>query len=665
MNPIRFDKPGGIVPRLSPRQLPDGAAQVAANVSVLSGEWEPMRKPKHAWAPAVTVDPLLSIHKLDADTWLGWTIAGVRVVESPLPGEARYIITGDGCPRLTTKALASPVSAVGKPASSLALGVPTPQVAPSVAASGGTGAAVSRFYVYTFYSDRNEESSESAPSALVTGKVDDTWALTGMDSAPPNSGTITGASKTATQVTFSLAARHYCRVGDEFTVGSILGMTDANGVWEVAAVPATNQITIDLVTAQTYTSGGTWARTVPWGTCTKRIYRTSGTLGDFQLVAEGVTGTTYNDTILDANMLGDSLVSTGWVPPDAKMTGVVAMPGGILAGFIEDTKVLCFSEPYQPHAWPVAYQRTQTDKIIGIAAFDTNLAVATAGVPVVYSGIDPAGMSPTRHEKPFPCTSRASVVSVADAALFSTSTGLVRVDLSGVQMMTDPLFTPQQWHDLQPANISCAYDGTRLYIGTPVQDRLFVLDLGQGGAMVTAYQRQGCTWADPSTGSLYFCVGAKVYEFDSLDTAPATFDWMSAEFVLQKPAAIGAAKVEFDQAYYADMAALIAAEIAEVVAANQILMAGTWGGRGGLGLAAMNEIEMNGSILAPIPDASPSIALTIYANGVVVFSGVIPNEKAFKLPAGYRAHTLAYRWQANTKVRCLVLGETMKSLAGA
>ena len=129
--------------------------------------------------------------------------------------------------------------------------------------------------------------------------------------------------------------------------------------------------------------------------------------------------------------------------------------------------------------------------------------------------------------------------------------------------------------------------------------------------------------------------------------------------------AIGAAKVEFDQAYYADMAALIAAEIAEVVAANQILMAGTWGGRGGLGLAAMNEIEMNGSILAPIPDASPSIALTIYANGVVVFSGVIPNEKAFKLPAGYRAHTLAYRWQANTKVRCLVLGETMKSLAGA
>ena len=64
--------------------------------------------------------------------------------------------------------------------------------------------------------------------------------------------------------------------------------------------------------------------------------------------------------------------------------------------------MLCFSEPYQPHAWPVAYQRTQTDKIIGIAAFDTNLAVATAGVPVVYSGIDPAGMSPTRHEKPFP-----------------------------------------------------------------------------------------------------------------------------------------------------------------------------------------------------------------------------------------------------------------------
>lgn len=668
---MRITAPGGIIPRLSGRQLPENGAQVAANVSVQPGEWRPLRKPSFAWQPTFSVDPLLSMFRLDTDTWFGWPTANVRVERAPIEGEARYIVSGDGIPKVITKALATPASASGLPAAARALGVPTPLVAPTVNHSGGAGAAVSRFYLYTFYSEWNEESSGSPVSPLVTGKVDGTWALSSMDAAPPNSGVVVGAVIGSGTVTVQFAARHYCRVGDQIALAGIGGMTEANGVWTLTAIPGVDKVTFALAATHAYTAGGTWTRTVPWGTCTKRIYRTSGTTGDFQLVAEGVSGTSYNDTILDADIPGDSYITEGWVPPPPTLTGIVAMPNGMLVGFIAGGRTLYLCEPYQPHAWLEAYKRTVPDDVVGIAAFDTNLAIVTAGLPLVLTGIDPTAMSFTRHLKPFPGVSRASVVSIANAVLFATRNGLARMDLAGVEVFTEALFMPEQWNALQPASMTCAFDGTRLFISTPVENRLYTLDLINGGAMVTAYQRLNATWADPRTGALHFALGSKVYEFDAFDTAPMMMDWMSREFVVAKPANIGAAKVEHDTAYDEQAIAAIAAERAAIIAANQVIMAQPQGGRGAIGARALNVIEINGSILEQLPEATPTIAFTLYAGKrlsgemVVVYSKTIPDARAFRLPAGFKPDRFAVRIQANTQVAAIVLAETMRALAEA
>lgn len=665
MTALRITNPGGLIPRLAARALPEGGAQVAANVSVLPGEWRPMRKPRFLWAPSFSPDALQSVYRLDDTTWFGWTRANVRVERAPLEGEARYIITGDGVPKVLTKALALPVSASGKPAGARSLGVPSPLVKPSVAASGGSGANVTRFYLYTFVSDWVEEGSTSPVSTVLTGKVDDTWNITGMDATPANSGTVIGATKTATTVTFQTNANHYLRVGDEFTVGSIVGMTDANGVWTASAVPDATHVTITLTTAQTYTSGGAWARTTPWGPCTKRLYRTTGTTGDFQLVAENIAGTSYADTLTDALIPGDSIVSEGWGPPPATLTGIVGMPNGMIVGFLEGGRTLCFAEPYQPHAWPEAYQIKLPDDVVGIATWDTYIGVATKGMPMVLNGVQPGQLSQTRHAKPFPCVSRSSVCSIADGCVFATKNGLARMDIGGVMVFTEPLFMPEQWNALQPANLSCAFDGTRLFLATPVQNRLFVLNLIDGGAMVNAFQRLNCTHADPRTGDLYFALKDKVYRFDSFDTAPMVMDWMSREYVLAKPANLGAAKVEYDEAYSAEARIAIAAERAEIIAANQALMASAGGGRGALNQRSLNVIEINGSILADLPVPDPAVSFTYYVNGKLVFSTQITSQKGFRLPAGYRADTFAVRLQANTQIRAVVLADTPSALAGA
>ena len=48
------------------------------------------------------------------------------------------------------------------------------------------------------------------------------------------------------------------------------------------------------------------------------------------------------------------------------MKGLIALPNGVFAGFTG--KRICFSEPFLPHAWPVAYRITLEEEIVSIAA---------------------------------------------------------------------------------------------------------------------------------------------------------------------------------------------------------------------------------------------------------------------------------------------------------
>ena len=668
MPAIRITQPGGIVPRYGARQLPGDSAQAAANVSMLSGEWQPMRKAKELWSPSLA-QALQSIFRLDDTTWLGWAQAGVNMERTAIEGESRFAYTGDGVPKITTKTLASPVTASGNPAAARTLGIPAPQAAPTLGHAGGTGAAVTRFYVYTFYSDWNEESAPSLVSPVVTGKVDGTWTVGGMDPSPPNTGAITGAAYSAGFVTVTFSAtNHYARGSDQITIAGIVGMTDLNGVWTIDSSPAPNQVKIALVTAQAYTCGGTWTRLNPWGACTKRIYRTAGTKADFQMVVKDIpSGTTsYADTLLDAAIPGDSLLSQTWAPPPVNMIGLVAMQNGVLAGWINGGRTIYFSEPYQPHAWPDNYKKKVQADIVGIAPFDANLGVATKGLPSIFSGYEPAQMSVTQHNKPFPALSRYSVSSAPDGIVFATKNGLARMDLSGVGMLTDALFTPEAWNALAPASMQCAYDGTRLYFYTTTSPkRMFILNMAEGGAMVNAYQPVDAMRADPMTGDLYFAYGKKAYVFDSFDTAPMTIDWWSKEYLIDFPVNMGAAKVEYDESYSASALAAMAAERAAAIAANAANMALPAGGRGAYGARAWNSIEFNGSILGSVPDTSLFTSFTLYANGKVVCTKTVTSQKGFTLPSGYKADNFSVRIQSNTLIRAVVIADTPKSLADA
>lgn len=638
----------GMLPRVAERLLGDGAAVDATNVNLTSGEIRPIKRPLLVNTPSVS-GPWLSVHRAEwngAQVWLAWN-KDVDVARAPLPSsvEARYYWTGDGEPRYAKFS--------DLPSTFYALGVPRPQAAPGVSVTGGTGLDVSRFYVYTFYSALNEESRESPVSALVTGKVDGTWAITGMDAFPANSGTIS-VSHSGGVSTCTNTGNHWLRVGDEVVIaGSTVAVSEVTSA-SVFKVPGD------------FTGATSWARKAPWNTAgmKRRLYRSTGTAGTFQLVHDDV-GTSYNDTLSDAQILGDELISQAWDPPPSNLRGLIALPNGAMAGFFGNQ--LCFSEPYQPHAWPEAYRRATDFEIVGIESFGTTVVACTRGRPYVAQGTEPENVVLESVDKVWPCLSKRSVVSIGDAVLYATSHGMAYVGMGGSMIWTEAFYSREEWTPLDPATM----------VSATAEGRVFVRFIGTDGAkgvlvFSPAEASMGLTmlslvpdelYADPLNGKLYLVDSEGIHQYDAGVGPRLSYSWKSKEYHLPNPINLGAAKVDFvgemTQADY-DKAQ---ADYAAAVAYNQTLLP-SYSGFGALNGAAINASELNGSNLEPaaLPDIE-SMTFTLYCDGLAVYSRkLVADQSAFKLPAGFRAENIAVGLTGTLRVKTVKLAESMTGL---
>lgn len=184
-----------------------------------------------------------------------------------------------------------------------------------------------------------------------------------------------------------------------------------------------------------------------------RLYRSNvGTSSAaFQFVAEiPVATTSYTDTVKAAE-LGEQIPTTTWLEPPANLRGLVGMPNGIMAGFFGNTVAFC--EPYVPYAWPVEYQVTTEFPIVGMAAFGQTLFVGTTGNPYFISGSDSASMSAQKMESNQACASARSIAAVQGGVLYASPDGLCVADASGVKVVSQGLYTREDWQALTPSSM--------------------------------------------------------------------------------------------------------------------------------------------------------------------------------------------------------------------
>ena len=658
----------GARPKIDKRLLQDGMAQDCENLILTSGRLDPLYTPLQLVATrSGTIKSIYRMYDSSGDDyWLNWT-SDVDVVRGPVAGDTSFRIyyTSDEFePRTTNLALAT--TAAPYPTACYVLGVTPPTTAPAVSSTGGvSGTTETRAYVYTFVTAWGEESAPSPASSAVTGKIDDTWTVASMQTAPANSYATSAVSYAAGYLTVTVGSTFGLRAGEYVTLAA-LAPAVLNASWKVYDVPSSTTFRIAMSSPGAITDQvGTATRDAPHNTSGmfKRVYRsvTANGATDYYLVVDNLAVATTSTTDT-ATTIGEPCPTTGWIMPPVGLQGLRVLPSGALVGFSANS--VYFSEPYAPYAWPLAYRLTVDFPIVGIGVFGQTVVILTSGQPYATSGADPASMSsPAKIDQNWPCLAKRGIAEFSGQVVYPTTLGLASIGPAGAQLLTQDLYSQIDWAVINHATFTAAHYDNRYYthVAYDTVDKTLIISNDIG--VVSLGFQPTALFNDPSSGALYAAYGGYIYKWNASTGVYSTFSWTSKEYLVPEPVNIGAARLDATfTVSAADIAAAAAANDA-IIAANAVrIAAGTVGGS--LNKARVNGLQVNGSLLRnmnSVEEAS-SVTVQLYVDSTLYHSAVVSTSSIFRLPATRKYDNFYWRLTGNIPIRSLVYGETPLSL---
>ena len=590
---------GGIAPQLSPRLLADTLAQTAENVILDSGRLVPLTDNSTVQALDTTGQNSIFKYETGGNTyWLEWADEGVDVVLGPIAGDNtdRVYWTGEGgsFPRMSNNTLVT-TGGAPYPNASYRLGIPAPTAAPSATISDSdvTGSAIGfdgssasiviiadeTITLTTAQYDRLSTGDlvkySDGGGTVITGLADDTiyHVIKGTSPKIKLASTASNAvAGTAINLTGVGAGSSHSvtplddKTQTKYSTSYVYTFVSAYGE---EGPPSAASTVFDKVDGQTVTISGletslSGAGRTNTNITHKRIYRsnTGSNTTAFQFVKEVTLATASTTDNTNNSALAEVIPSTYWIPPpnevsadypDGPLKGLTPMPNGIFAGFTG--KRICFSEPYMPHAWPVAYRITLEEEIVGIQMAGQGLIVGTKGTPYLIVGADPQSMSVVRIEAAQACLSKTSMVDMGPYVLYAGADGLIAASGTDVSVVTEGIVSPEQWRaDYYPSSLrGFLWEGR--YVGLYTSGSNyggFIFDpRGDQMNTLTTLTQTATTdvtggYTDPDDNELYLIVdtsgGPKIEKFQGT-TTNKTFTWKSKEYVPERPCSMSFVKV--------------------------------------------------------------------------------------------------------------------------
>jgi len=569
----------GLAPRISPRLLGDTLAQTATDVNLESGRLVPITD-NSTVNPSNGVSTLASttkngIYKYtdSPERWLQFD-EDVDVVPGPIAGDTNNTVywTGQAFPRMGRSATL--INSAPYPDGFYRLGIPAPTAAPTVAVAAPT--TINATITTTGTSGILTVTTASNHGAVVGTFV----ALAGFS-------TTTGITAEEINGTFKIVTIPSATTLTIETNGVATSAATSSSVTDGASFNGPSDASLDFETSYVYTYVSAYGEEGPPSAAStvvttddnqtvnlsdlqtstnksnsnllkKRIYRsnTGSNTTAFQFVTElALSATTYADTS-DNDELAELIPSTYWIGPpdddtalypDGPMKGLLPLPNGVFAGFTG--KRICFSEPFLPHAWPVAYRITLEEDIVSIAAASNGIVVGTKGTPYLVVGTDPQSMTPLRLEIGQACLNKRSMVDMGPYVMYAGPDGLIAAAGNNAEVVTEGQLTAEQWQaNYYPSTITgFLWEGR--YVGfysTGSGYGGFIFDPRAGtNSLVnldaSALIRGGFT--DPDDSQLYLIISNTIKKFQGSNTS-LTYNWKSKEFVTPKPTSMGFVKVE-------------------------------------------------------------------------------------------------------------------------
>lgn len=415
---VHVDLFRGMSPKIKPHLLDASQAQDAENCRFESGAMIPLKEPLYVETPSGA--GLKSIHYVDG-AWVPFTSVVNLEMAPTYNDEERFFYTGAGSPR---RAVRDDFLASG---TYFNMGIPKPtviltinlQTDPGQAANPGTQARVS--YVYCFVDGWGQMGPPSDPTAITDIEEGQYLTLTGR--------------------TFP---------ADYAADYNIVGYRVFRLNWGTQSVDYQ-----ELYAPE-------WSEDADTG----------GHIDDSEATVTDRTGSEYE--LISSDLLGDTIQSEDWSPPDSSMAGLTLLSNGVMGGFVGNQVVL--SDPFIPYGYPYSY--ATGENVVALSGFDSTIVAVTTGRPWIIQCDDPANATPYRVKEPFPGQNIRGITAGKNFVAFVSATGLIHVSSAGIVNLTDEnnLFTDKQWDALTPSTMLLAYYDGKYYIFNYNLKTGFILD---------------------------------------------------------------------------------------------------------------------------------------------------------------------------------------------
>jgi hypothetical protein len=521
-----------------------------------------------------------------------------------------------------------------------------------------------RTYVYTYYTEWDEESVPSEPSDTIFLKEGQAVDITQLPSLWIHGAGYqeTGMKLRLYRTVTGVSGSFYFRCA-ELDLATPITATYARSSDTVTVTKASHGLTTSdsitfRATTGTATAGVYTVTVVDTDTFTFTDPESGTTSGDCQY-AESLV---FNDDI-DVTELDNILASEDNDPPDPDMKGLLAIHNGMFVGFVGNT--ICFSEPNRPHAWPIKYRRQVDSPIVGLGAYGTTLLALTEKTPWKMDGNNPSAISLTRTDYILPCVSKRSIINIGFGVVWASAGGLAVYSTTiGTDYLTKNVHSWVTWsRAVNPQGLYGAYYRGRYFGSDGTNTFLFERNEQVGGHLVQSDIKFTAAFYDAREDKFFYANDSQVWLWNSPNIGNAVLDWKSKTFTTKQPINLGAARVIADYIAGEDEEALITENNA-IRAANQALIDAD-DPAGSLGTALVNAHQVAGSNLSDFRESYRTVTFQFFVNKKLIYSSIRENDNAFRLPAGYRSDTFEVRVATNVRVRAIHLAESMAGLRGA
>jgi hypothetical protein len=569
----------GLKPRLPESLLPEGAATIAQNCDFAYGE---LRNTKAGFALNTMLNNPKSIYTDDGLAFYTWSV-DVNAVRSPIANDQfnRMYYTGDNgfkvANRLGQRATG------GVPSSSYLVGVPRPTVAPSLAVQPASDvSSVNADIVFKFHYEyggikyqeqvispamiNNTQFGFTPPSAsgLTPSQAFPVVRMTAnwkADSSQvfdiyTDNSTFQGTgglyslsvAKDTSGSTYTLTLTTGIKESDKEARAYVFTYVNSYGEEgppsDPALVTTSPVINVNVTITKDSVSG--------YAPITQaRVYRTptGSTIANYFYVGTVAIGGnpgqfTFTDNV-KAEMLNEELLSLNYYPPSQALTGLMALPNGILCAWKGNE--LHFSEAYKPWAWPPAYVKPLPNAITGGIPAGSGAVITTAAQPYMLSGVSPDSMTATRLNVDQAGVSKWSIAVLNGQVVYASNDGIVTINgAQGSLAQSQQFFTREVWRSLYSLGLSsmrfAVWDGRLVVFSSDNLFTPFMVRFDEADGTMTELPNllASCAFISQLSDQFYYGYGNQLYQFNGGIEQSAV--WQSREVVIPKPLNFGIAQ---------------------------------------------------------------------------------------------------------------------------